>query len=192
MRYKQKAFILEYLKDFNATQAAIRAGYSRKSAYSIGQENLKKPEIRTAVDERMASRDEVIAGLTDIARGNIADLMDISPLGFTLDLMTKDADGNPIVNPKTKLIHKIRQKVTTFLGKRKDDEDREVVETEIELYSAHDALRDLGRVRAIFVDKTEFTGKDGTPIQVQYVNTPYPITDVSLSAGSDPSEPKEV
>lgn len=47
---KQKKFIDEYLKDLNATQAAIRAGYSEKTAYSIGQENLKKPEIKKFIE----------------------------------------------------------------------------------------------------------------------------------------------
>lgn len=41
---KQRKFAEEYLVDCNATQAAIRAGYSPKTAYSIGEENLKKPE----------------------------------------------------------------------------------------------------------------------------------------------------
>jgi phage terminase small subunit len=50
---KQILFINEYLVDFNATQAAIRAGYSRKSAHSIGQENLKKPAIQIAIREIM-------------------------------------------------------------------------------------------------------------------------------------------
>jgi phage terminase small subunit len=43
---KQERFVQEYLVDLNATQAAIRAGYSRKTAYSIGEENLKKPDIQ--------------------------------------------------------------------------------------------------------------------------------------------------
>ncbi len=42
---KMERFCLEYIKDLNATQAAIRAGYSEKTAYSIGGENLSKPEI---------------------------------------------------------------------------------------------------------------------------------------------------
>ncbi len=46
---KQERFCLEYVVDFNATQAAIRAGYSEHTAYSIGWENLKKPEIRNRV-----------------------------------------------------------------------------------------------------------------------------------------------
>ncbi len=48
---KQQRFVDEYLIDLNATQAAIRAGYSPKSAYSIGQENLKKPEIQEAIQK---------------------------------------------------------------------------------------------------------------------------------------------
>jgi phage terminase small subunit len=49
---KQRRFVDEYLVDMNATQAATRAGYSAKTAYSIGQENLKKPEIAAAIAER--------------------------------------------------------------------------------------------------------------------------------------------
>lgn len=49
---KQILFVTEYLKDKNATQAAIRAGYSQKSAYSIGSELLKKPEIQAKLNMR--------------------------------------------------------------------------------------------------------------------------------------------
>lgn len=55
---KQRRFIQEYLIDLNATQAAIRAGYSRKTAGVIGVENLKKPYIREAIDERLKQIDE--------------------------------------------------------------------------------------------------------------------------------------
>lgn len=53
---KQQRFVDEYLIDLNATQAAIRAGYSEKTAYSIGDENLKKPEIAQAIQAAMNSR----------------------------------------------------------------------------------------------------------------------------------------
>lgn len=49
MTPKQEAFVREYLVDKNATQAAIRAGYSPRTAEAIGSENLRKPLIRTAV-----------------------------------------------------------------------------------------------------------------------------------------------
>ena len=53
---KQEAFCKEYLIDLNATQAAIRAGYSEKTAYSIGNENLNKPEIAEAIQGYMSKR----------------------------------------------------------------------------------------------------------------------------------------
>ena len=71
---KQKRFVSEYLIDLNATQAAIRAGYAKKTAGSIGQENLKKPEIQKAISEAMLKRqerteltaEEVIADLREV------------------------------------------------------------------------------------------------------------------------------
>lgn len=56
MTPKQERFVEEYLIDLNATQAAIRAGYSARTAYSIGEENLRKPEIAAAIDEAKAER----------------------------------------------------------------------------------------------------------------------------------------
>jgi len=72
---KQQAFVREYLVDLNATQAAIRAGYSKRTAYRTGADNLKKPQIAAAVDkakEKRAERTEltqefVIEGLRGIA-----------------------------------------------------------------------------------------------------------------------------
>lgn len=77
MTEKQKRFCDEYLIDANATQAAIRAGYSERTAYSIGQENLRKPEIKTYIDatlarlqaENVADAQEVMEYLTSVLRG---------------------------------------------------------------------------------------------------------------------------
>ena len=63
----EKRFCDEYLVDTNATQAAIRAGYSEKTAYSIGEENLRKPEIRAYIDQRLAEMEsETIANATEV------------------------------------------------------------------------------------------------------------------------------
>ena len=59
---KQQAFVNEYLVDLNATQAAIRAGYSEKTANVIGPENLAKPCIAEAIQKAMQER----AGRTEI------------------------------------------------------------------------------------------------------------------------------
>ena len=77
LKRKQAIFCREYLLDFNATQAAIRAGYSTKTAYSIGNENLKKPGIRKRIRELVAARntrtlvaaDRVLGKLAEIAFG---------------------------------------------------------------------------------------------------------------------------
>ena len=55
---KQERFVAEYLIDLNATQAAIRAGYKEKSAYAVGAENLRKPQIAEAIAKAQAARSE--------------------------------------------------------------------------------------------------------------------------------------
>lgn len=55
---RQKKFVQEYLINSNATKAAKLAGYSEKTAYSIGQENLKKPEIAAAIEKAAAATAE--------------------------------------------------------------------------------------------------------------------------------------
>lgn len=55
---KQKKFCEEYIIDFNQTQSAIKAGYSAKTAYSIGNENLKKPDIQAYIKELLSKREE--------------------------------------------------------------------------------------------------------------------------------------
>ena len=55
---KQEAFCLEYIIDLNATQAAIRAGYSSKTAQQVGSENLSKPVIAEKITELKAERSE--------------------------------------------------------------------------------------------------------------------------------------
>jgi len=169
---KQQKFVNEYLLDYNATQAALRAGYSPKTAYSIGNENLKKPEIIEAVRQKTMDSAEVLANLTDIAKGNITDLMDVTTSGFTLELMYKNQQGELVIKPQSKLIKKIKQKVTTILGKKQSDEDREIVETEIELYSAQEALVTLGKYHKLFTDKLDVTsnGKDVTTINVKLLD----------------------
>ena len=57
---KQERFCLEYIKDLNATQAAIRSGYSQDTARSIGCENLTKPDIVERIAELKAEREEAI------------------------------------------------------------------------------------------------------------------------------------
>ena len=167
---KNQVFIAEYLKDLNGTQAAIRAGYSERSARSQACRLLTNADIKAEIDaqiaERIMSADEVKLRLADIARGDMADLMDVKSSGFTLELMKRDENGELVVKEETKLIKKIKQKVTTFLAKNESQEDREVVETELELYNAQEALNTLSKFHGLQIDRTELTGKDGKGINI--------------------------
>lgn len=74
---KQQRFCDEYLLDLNATQAAIRAGYSKKTAKQIGQQNLTKLDLKEYIGKRMAEKEatlvadqtEVMRYLTSVLRG---------------------------------------------------------------------------------------------------------------------------
>ena len=77
MTERQKRFCDEYLIDLNATQAAIRAGYSEKNARNLASETLAKPYIKEYIEQRMAEKDsvlianqdEVLEYLTKVLRG---------------------------------------------------------------------------------------------------------------------------
>lgn len=78
---RQKRFIDEYIIDINATQAAIRAGYSERTAYSQGQRLLKNVEIQAAIEKRMEEREndlimkqnEILIRLSEQARREAKD-----------------------------------------------------------------------------------------------------------------------
>lgn len=75
MTPKQAAFVREYLIDKNATQAAVRAGYSPKTARQIADENLSKPDIREAIDAALAdlsARVGITAEMVMLERKRIA------------------------------------------------------------------------------------------------------------------------
>lgn len=82
MTPKQQRFVEEYLIDLNATQAAIRAGYSESTAHAIGHENLSKPEIATAITAAKAKRSAdtgidaawLLKRLADEALADVGDL----------------------------------------------------------------------------------------------------------------------
>ena len=153
LTHKQRLFVNEYLIDFNATQAAIRAGYSEKSAAIIGWENLRKPniaeEIQRRVDEVAMSANEVLIRLADVARSNIGEFLEFQG-GVLPRLNLEQAQDR---------LHLIK----TF----KYDTNGNPV---IEMYSSYDALVQLGRVHSLFTDKTEIDVADGDAIPVRFVD----------------------
>lgn len=146
---KQLAFCLEYLKDFNGTQAAIRAGYSPKTAHVIAHENLRKPKIikflRMHLEYARMGANEALLLLARQARGDIGEL--IAPNengdGYVLELRDEDDQPKPTTN-----IKKIKsKKTTTVTDKGSVIED---VETTLEMYSSQKAILAIVRAHGIF------------------------------------------
>lgn len=146
---KQQAFIEAYLTNgFNATKAALAAGYSEKTAYSIGSENLRKPDISEVIQQRIKAlamgADEALARLTEHARGDI---------GAFLDCAYEDLPEHP----QSRLIKRVKRTLT-IRRNPKSDEETETEYFEFELYDAQAALVHLGRYHALFTDKVEHSG----------------------------------
>ena len=115
---KQQRFADEYLIDMNATKAAIRSGYSEKTAYSQGQRLLKKVEIRAYIEQRMAEKekeliadqDEILKYLTAVLRGESeSEEIVVESIG---DYMTEARTMKKAPSEKDKL------KAAELLGKR--------------------------------------------------------------------------
>lgn len=98
MTDKQKRFCEEYMIDLNATQAAIRAGYSPKTAHQTGAENLSKPVIQNCIAQLQAEQsrrtgvnaDRVVRELARIAFANASDLIDPETASVKLDASRDD------------------------------------------------------------------------------------------------------
>lgn len=155
---KQRRFLDAYLTEarWNATRAAKIAGYSEHTAYSIGWELLRKPEIKAAVNERLAesamSADEVLGLLADQARGSLEDVLDEE--GRFDYAKARDAG-------KLHLIHQYEVSVEVT------GEERPPIEkTKLKLYDAQAALALLARHHKLLTDKTEHSTPDGSPLVV--------------------------
>lgn len=143
---KQKRFVEEYLIDLNATQAAIRAGYSLKNADKIGSELLGKTRVSDAIKIAMAERskrtgvnaDRVVMELAKIAFVNANDVIDT-------DTATVKADALP---EDTAAIQSV--KVKTF--------GEDGLEREIKMADKLRALELLGKHLGMFKDKVEISG----------------------------------
>ena len=134
MTDKQKAFVDEYLIDFNATQAAIRAGYSEDSAASIGSENLTKPEISRAVKEAIEARSRRTKVDQD----------------YVLGLLTKTAER--CLEGKVKMVFDPEEKA---MVPATDDEGNIV--WEFDSAGANRAAELIGKHLKMFTDKIDHT-----------------------------------
>ena len=155
MTRKQERFIEEYLVDLCATQAAIRAGYSPKSANKIASENMAKPDIRARIDQAMAelsrrtgvNQERVIRELAKAAFVNAADLVDFET-GKLLP-QASATDTAVIASVKVKTIP-----TADGLG----------VDREIRMADKLKALELLGKHFGMFTDNVRLSGEVGVQI----------------------------
>lgn len=161
---KQRDFVDQYLIDLNATQAAIRAGYSAKTAGSQGFDLLKRPEIQDYLAERRAD----LQKRTDITQERV--LQELAKLGFAnmADYMKPGANGDPFLDfsALTRDQAAALQEVTVedFVDGRGEDA-RDVRRVKFKLADKRAALVDIGRHLGMFSDKLQLTGKDGGAIE---------------------------
>lgn len=167
---RQVRFVQEYLVDLNATQAAIRAGYSQDAAGQLGHKLVKKGEIKTAIAEAMNDRairtgvtqDFVVAQLARLARANMADFITIQKDGSAyVDLSALTRDQATAITEFT---------VEEFTDGSGDDA-REVKRTKVKLADKVTPLIQLGRHLGMF------GGKDFVGVSVTVNITP---TDAKL------------
>ncbi|WP_236209025.1 terminase small subunit [Pseudomonas tohonis] len=171
LRAKQQRFVDEYLIDLNATQAAIRAGYSKKTAGQIGDENLKKPEIAAAVAQRMAERvernqvdaDYVLRRMVEI------DQMDV------LDILTDSMELKPVSQwPRVWRQYLSGFDLAEMFEGRGDDRGIVGVLKKIKWPDKVKNLELLGRHFGMFTDNLAVGGKGGGPIPVVSIQTNDP------------------
>lgn len=139
---RQAHFVIEYIKDFNASAAAIRAGYSEKSSAQIGHNNLQNPKIRNAINTQLKARarrtlitaDKILADMDSVAQR----CMQAEPVMYFNKVegewkQLEDEDGNPVY--------------------------------QFDSAGANKALENLARNQKLLTDKTEIGNLDGTNLE---------------------------
>jgi phage terminase small subunit len=164
---KQALFVQEYLVDLHATKAAIRAGYSAKTAHVIGPENLDKPEIQAAVQLAMDAR----AARTGVTADRV--VAELAKLGFSnmMDYISVPEFGDPFVD-LTKLTRDQAAALTEVTVEEVTTGGRDPVTTKrvkIKVADKRAALVDLGKHLLMFKDRLEVTGADGAPLVQIYL-----------------------
>jgi phage terminase small subunit len=168
MTPKQEAFVREYLIDLNATQAAIRAGYSAKNADKIGPELLGKTRIATAIQEQMDKR----AKRTEVTADYVLETI--------VSTIERCKQAEPVIDRK---------------GDPVMVETPDGGEAKAYTFNAAGVLKGaelLGKHLKMFTEKVEHSGPDGAAIQIEAVKADAEsftsaITSIAARSGT-PSE----
>lgn len=177
---KQRLFIEAYLcNGFNATRAAITAGYSERSARQIGARLLTNDDVKAEIEIYLAeitlSREEILTRLADLARADFADLLTVSTLKKPVPLaertQSEEEDGEAAPEFLT-----IEEAALDLVKAMKASKTYAIESIENGKYGLkvklHDKLKALelaGRAKGLWLDKVEHTGKDGGPVVLKVV-----------------------
>ena len=167
---KQQRFVEEYLIDLNATQAAIRAGYSEKSAGQMAHEMLKKHEIQEALSEAMKAREERTQitqdrVLAELAKIGFSDIRKVVKWGNTELRSTEDESGELVeAYHGLRLVASDEIDDSTAAAISEISEGREGLK--VKFHDKRASLVDIGRHLGMFKDKLQLSGDAENPVQV--------------------------
>nr|DAG62615.1 MAG TPA: Terminase small subunit [Caudoviricetes sp.] len=140
---KQQRFCDEYLIDLNATQAAIRAGYSEKNARNIASENLAKPNIREYIDNRLAEKEKAL----------IADQNEV--LKYLTATMRREKKESVVVTTSEERSVYVPDDNGTMRKQTVKKETPQIVEIPARLSDANKAAELLGKAYGLYTEKVE-------------------------------------
>lgn len=153
---KQKRFCDEYLTDLNATQAAVRAGYSKKTAYSIGEENLRKPEIKEYIEKRMAEKEsQLIANQDEVMR-------------YLTAVMRREKMESVVVTLNTEKTSYVPDENGTMRKQMVKQEIPRIIEIPAPLRDANKAAELLGKAYGIYTDRVDVDADMDLNITIDY------------------------
>lgn len=163
---QQQKFVDEYLVDLNATQAAIRAGYSEKTAAEMGYENLRKPHIATALQERRIELAENTGitperVITELAKLGFSDIRKAIRWG-TLEAIEHPVSGEAVIPNGVFLVDSSEIDDDTAAAIQEISQGANGIK--LKMYDKKGALVDIGRHLGMFDDKLRLLGDDKNPI----------------------------
>lgn len=166
---KQAQFVREYLVDLNATQAAIRAGYSPRTAESQGSTLLRNPKVRACLEVGRAR----LAQAVEVTQERV--LQELARLGFLDPRRLFNPDGSPkpiqdldddtaaaLAGLDVMEVYEGQGENRAFVGYLK----------KYKLADKKGALDSIAKHLGMFVERKELTGKDGGPIQIEHGLSP--------------------
>jgi phage terminase small subunit len=181
---KQKLFCKEYLVDLNATQAAIRAGYSADSAAAIGSENLIKPEIQARVQELMDKRSK----RTEITADRV--LKELARIGFSDPRKVMAWNGETMV---VKDSEELSEDDAACVSEVSSTTTKEGGSIKLKMHDKIAALDKLGKHLKLFTDVADVNHKYNImgkiiaePVGVQKPGQPTEAFELTFDIGSDP------